>query len=106
MSATEQTRPNVVLPLRHARMLIAGAWAEALGVGDSGQETEDRPDPTWGAADVNWAVHAATQTFPGWSKTRVRRHLQRLAPGARGESWAGTGRDPLERRGRGDPYGE
>ena len=36
----------------------------------------------------------------------VRRPLQRLAPGARGDLRAGAGRDPLERRGRGDPHGQ
>ena len=37
---------------------------------------------------------------------RVRRPLQRLAPGARGDLRAGAGGDPLERRGRGDPHGQ
>ncbi len=37
---------------------------------------------------------------------RVRRHLQRLAPGARGDLRPGPGRDPLAGRGRRDPHGE
>ncbi len=37
---------------------------------------------------------------------RVRRPLERLAPGARGDLRAGAGGDPLERRGRGDPHGQ
>ena len=36
----------------------------------------------------------------------VRRPLQRLAAGARGDLRAGAGGDPLERRGRGDPHGQ
>ena len=34
------------------------------------------------------------------------RPLQRLAAGARGDLRPGAGRDPLERRGRGDPHGQ
>ena len=36
----------------------------------------------------------------------LRRPLQRLAPGARGDLRPGAGGDPLERRGRGDPHGQ
>ena len=36
----------------------------------------------------------------------VRRPLQRLAAGARGDLRPGPGGDPLERRGRGDPHGQ
>lgn len=100
MSITEQTRLNAASPLRHARMLIAGAWVdsasgEALGVENPGKRRKIAEIPRAGAADVHRAVQAASQAFPGWSKTLPRdrgRLLLRIAEAleARGEELAGT----------------
>jgi betaine-aldehyde dehydrogenase len=81
-------------------MLIAGAWVnsssgEALGVENPGKRQKLAEIPRAGAADVDRAVQAATQAFPGWSKTPPRdrgRLLLRIAEAleARGEELAGT----------------
>ena len=52
MSVTEQTRPNAATPLRHARMLIAGAWVDSASgealVWRIPARAEDRRDPARG----------------------------------------------------------
>jgi acyl-CoA reductase-like NAD-dependent aldehyde dehydrogenase len=98
MSVTEQTRLNATNPLRHAKMLIAGAWAdstsgETLDVENPGKRQKIAEIPRGGAPDVDRAVQAATQAFPGWSKTPPRdrgRLLLRVAEAleARGEELA------------------
>jgi acyl-CoA reductase-like NAD-dependent aldehyde dehydrogenase len=100
MSVTEQTRPNAATPLRHAQMLIAGAWVdsasgEKLGVENPAKKQKIAAIPRGGATDVDRAVQAATQAFPGWSKTPPRdrgRLLLRIAEAleAHGEGLART----------------
>jgi acyl-CoA reductase-like NAD-dependent aldehyde dehydrogenase len=87
MSTLEQTRPDATNPLRRAQMLIAGAWVdsasgEALDVENPGNRQKIGEIPRGGPADVDRAVQAATQAFPGWSKTPPRdrgRLLLRIA---------------------------
>jgi acyl-CoA reductase-like NAD-dependent aldehyde dehydrogenase len=98
MSTTEQTRPDATNPLRHAQILIAGAWVdsasgEALDVENPGNRQKIAEIPRGGAAEVDRAVQAATQAFPGWSKTPPRdrgRLLLRIAEAldTRGEELA------------------
>jgi acyl-CoA reductase-like NAD-dependent aldehyde dehydrogenase len=98
MYTTEQTRPDATNPLRHAQMLIAGEWVdsasgETLDVENPGNRQKIAEIPRGGAADVDRAVLAATQAFPGWSKTPPRergRLLLRIAEAldARGEELA------------------
>ena len=100
MSITEQTHPNTGFPLRHAQMLIAGAWVdsasgETLDVENPGKRQKIAEIPRGSANDVDRAVQAATQAFPGWSKTPPRdrgRLLLRIADAleARGEELART----------------
>ena len=82
MSIAEQTRRDATNPLRHAQMLIAGGWVESasgetLDVENPGNRQKIAEIPRGGPADVDRAVQAATQAFPGWSKTppRDRGHL-------------------------------
>jgi acyl-CoA reductase-like NAD-dependent aldehyde dehydrogenase len=98
MSLTEQTRLNASIPLSHAQMLIAGAWVdsasgETLDVENPGKRQKIAEIPRGGAPDVDRAVQAATQAFPGWSRTPPRdrgRLLLRVAEAleARGEELA------------------
>jgi acyl-CoA reductase-like NAD-dependent aldehyde dehydrogenase len=99
MSVTEQTRANTS-PLRHAQMLIAGAWVgstsgDTLDVENPAKRQKIADIPRGGAVDVDRAVQAATQAFPGWSKVPPRdrgRLLLRIAEAleARGEELART----------------
>ena len=87
MYTTEQTRPDATNPLRHAQMLIAGEWVdsasgETLDVENPGNRQKIAEISRGGASDVDRAVQAATQAFPGWSKTPPRdrgRLLLRIA---------------------------
>ncbi len=87
MYTTEQTRPDATNPLRHAQMLIAGEWVdsasgETLDVETPGNRQKIAEISRGGASDVDRAVQAATQAFPGWSKTPPRdrgRLLLRIA---------------------------
>jgi acyl-CoA reductase-like NAD-dependent aldehyde dehydrogenase len=100
MSVTQQTRAHTADPLRHAQMLIGGAWAdsasgETLDVENPGKRQKIAEIPRAGATDVDRAVQAATQAFPGWSKTPPRdrgRLLLRVAEAleARAEDLART----------------
>jgi acyl-CoA reductase-like NAD-dependent aldehyde dehydrogenase len=100
MSITEQTRLNATYPLRHAQMLIGGAWVDSasgqtLDVENPGKRQKIAAIPRADAADVDRAVEAATQAFPGWSKTPPRdrgRLLLRIADAleARAEELART----------------
>ena len=100
MSTTEQTRPQTVEPLRHARMLIGGAWVDSasgamLSVENPGRRQAIADIPRGGAADVDRAVQAAAQAFPAWSKVPPRdrgRLLLRVAEAleARGEELSRT----------------
>jgi acyl-CoA reductase-like NAD-dependent aldehyde dehydrogenase len=100
MSTTQQTRARTTGPLRHAQMLIGGAWAdsasgETLDVENPGKRQKIAEIPRAGATDVDRAVQAATQAFPGWSKTPPRdrgRLLLRVAEAleARAEDLART----------------
>jgi acyl-CoA reductase-like NAD-dependent aldehyde dehydrogenase len=98
MFVTEQPRPHSTEPLRHARMLIAGAWVESasgetLSVENPGRRQKIADIPRGGAVDVDRAVQAATQAFPAWCKVPPRdrgRLLLRIAEAleARGEELA------------------
>ncbi len=99
MSVTEQIRPNT-RQHRHAQMLIAGAWVdsasgETLDVENPAHRRTIADIPRGGAADVNRAVGAASEVFPGWSKVPSRdrgKLLLRIAEAldARGEELART----------------
>ena len=99
MSVTEQTRPTSK-PLRHAQMLIAGAWSgsisgDTLDVENPAKREKIADIPRGGAADVDRAVQAASQAFPAWSKVTPRdrgRLLLRIADAleARAEELART----------------
>jgi acyl-CoA reductase-like NAD-dependent aldehyde dehydrogenase len=86
MSVTEQTRPDIK-PLRHAQMLIGGAWVastsgDTLAVENPAKRQTIADIPRAGAADVDRAVQAATQAFPAWSNVPPRdrgRLLLRIA---------------------------
>ena len=100
MSTTQQTRPHTANPLRHAQMLIGGAWVdsasgETLDVENPGKRQKIAEIPRAAAIDVDRAVQAATQAVPGWSKTPPRdrgRQLLRIAEAleARAEELART----------------
>jgi acyl-CoA reductase-like NAD-dependent aldehyde dehydrogenase len=100
MSTTEQSRVSATNPLRHAQMLIAGAWVDSascqtLDVENPGKRQNIAAIPRADAVDVDRAVEAATQAFPGWSKTPPRdrgRLLLRIAEAleGRGEELART----------------
>ena len=76
-----------VAELRHARMLIDGAWVdgmsgEFLNVENPAKRCPIARVPRGDTADVNGAVAAAAKAFPGWSKTAPRdrgRMLLRIA---------------------------
>jgi acyl-CoA reductase-like NAD-dependent aldehyde dehydrogenase len=86
MSITEQTRP-ATSQLRHARMLIDGAWVDSasgvtLTVENPGRRTPVASIPAGAAEDVDRAVKAAQKAFPAWSKMPPRqrgRLLLRIA---------------------------
>jgi betaine-aldehyde dehydrogenase len=83
----EQARQDATNPLRHAQMLIAGEWVErvsgeTLDAENPGNRQKIAEIPRCGPAMWNRAVQAATQAFPGWSKTPPRdrgRLLLRIA---------------------------
>jgi acyl-CoA reductase-like NAD-dependent aldehyde dehydrogenase len=87
MSLTEQTRPQPVSGLRHARMLIDGAWVDSasgavLTVENPGRRTPVASIPRGDKEDVDRAVQAAHNAFPAWSKIPPRqrgRLLLRIA---------------------------
>ena len=70
MSVTEEKRPAAA-DLRHARMLIDGAWVDAasgqtLSVENPAKRRPIATIPRGGAADVDRAVQAAAAAFsPG-----------------------------------------
>ena len=76
-----------VAELRHARMLIDGAWVdgmsgEFLNVENPAKRCPIARVPRGDTADVNGAVAAAAKALPGWSKTAPRdrcRMLLRIA---------------------------
>jgi len=76
-----------VAELRHARMLIDGAWVdgmsgEFLNVENPAKRCPIARVPRGDTADVNGAVAAAAKAFPGWSRTAPRdrgRMLLRIA---------------------------
>ena len=100
MSTTQQTRPHTANPLRHAQMLIGGAWVdsasgETLDVENPGKRQKIAEIPRAAAIDVDRAVQAATQAVPGWSNTPPSdrgRQLLRIAEAleARAEELART----------------
>ena len=87
MSVTEKTRPQSKPELRHARMLIDGAWADSmsgarLAVENPARRQQIAEVPRGGAGDVGRAVEAAARAFPAWSRTAPRergRLLLRIA---------------------------
>jgi betaine-aldehyde dehydrogenase len=90
MSVTEAIRPQPGAPsqteasLHHARMLIGGAWVEAVSGGVLSVENpaKRRPIgevPRGAAADVDGAVAAAARAFPAWSKVAPRERGRLLA---------------------------
>lgn len=86
MSTTEQTRP-ATSQQRHACMLIDGAWVDSasgaeLIVENPARRTPIASIPRGAKEDVDRAVQAAQNAFPGWSKTPPRqrgRLLLRIA---------------------------
>jgi len=75
MSVTEEVQPQA--KLRHARMLIGGAWVDAMSGATLSVENPAKRQPIASiargdAADVNGAVEAAAQAFPAWSKIAPR----------------------------------
>jgi len=71
MSTTELTR------IRHASMLIDGAWVDSasgatLTVENPGRRTPIATIPRGAKEDVDRAVNAAQKAFPAWSKTPPR----------------------------------
>jgi acyl-CoA reductase-like NAD-dependent aldehyde dehydrogenase len=93
MSVTEELRPQAKVELRHARMLIDGAWVDSLSLATLTVENpaKRRPIaeiPRGDAADVNGAVEAAHRAFPTWSKVAPRdrgRLLLRIADRMEGQ---------------------
>jgi acyl-CoA reductase-like NAD-dependent aldehyde dehydrogenase len=93
MSVTEEIRPQAAAEAqpaaapRHARMLIGGAWVDALSgevlaVENPAKRRPIGDIPRGGAADVDRAVTAAAGAFPAWSKVAPRdrgRLLLRIA---------------------------
>jgi betaine-aldehyde dehydrogenase len=87
MSVAEEIRPQAKTELRHARMLIDGAWVgsmsgETLTVENPAKRRPIAEIPRGDAADVDGAVEAAARAFPGWSKVVPRergRLLLRIA---------------------------
>ncbi|MGH6682163.1 MAG: aldehyde dehydrogenase family protein, partial [Bradyrhizobium sp.] len=87
MSETEDIRPRATADLRHARMLIDGAWVDSrsgatLTVENPAKRRPIAEIPRGDAADVNAAVEAAARAFPAWSKVAPRdrgRLLLRIA---------------------------
>ena len=87
MSVAEEIRQQAKIELRHARMLINGAWVgsmsgEMLTVENPAKRRPIAAIPRGDAADVYGAVEAAARAFPGWSKVVPRdrgRLLLRIA---------------------------
>jgi acyl-CoA reductase-like NAD-dependent aldehyde dehydrogenase len=87
MSVVDDTRPPAQAGLRHASMLIDGAWTGSASgaVLDVENPAKRRPIadiPRGAAEDVDRAVRAAQKAFPGWSKVPPRqrgRMLLRIA---------------------------
>jgi acyl-CoA reductase-like NAD-dependent aldehyde dehydrogenase len=86
MSVTEPAG-RTTEPLRHAQMLIDGAWVgstsgDTLAVENPAKRQRIADIPRGGAADVDRAVRAASQAFPAWSRMPPRdrgRVLLRIA---------------------------
>jgi aldehyde dehydrogenase (NAD+) len=69
MSVTEDIRPQAKADLRHMRMLIDGAWVDAmsgrlLAVENPARRVPIGDVPRGDAADVAGAVEAADRAFP------------------------------------------
>jgi acyl-CoA reductase-like NAD-dependent aldehyde dehydrogenase len=87
MSVTEDIRPQAKSDLRQVRMLIDGAWVDAmsgrfLAVENPAKRIPIAEVPRGDAADVEGAVEAASCAFPAWSKIAPRdrgRLLLRIA---------------------------
>jgi acyl-CoA reductase-like NAD-dependent aldehyde dehydrogenase len=85
MSVTEQARPATAI--RHAKMLIDGAWVDSvsgatISVENPGKRVPIANIPRGNAADVDRAVKAAAKAFTSWSKVAPRqrgRQLLRIA---------------------------
>ena len=83
----DQTRPATLDSLPARQMLIAGQWCDAdagetLVVENPGRRQPICTVPRARAEDVNRAVEAAAQAFPGWSRVPARergRSLQQIA---------------------------
>ncbi len=87
MSITEQTKPAAAGKLRHAHMLIGGAWVDSasgdvLTVENPARRTPIASIPRGGSEDVDRAVRAAQAAFPAWRQMPPRqrgRLLLRIA---------------------------
>ena len=93
MAVAEQTpapavaEPVTTVELRHARMLIDGAWVDSmsgrlLSVENPAKRCPIAEVPRGDTADVNGAVEAAASAVPAWSKVAPRdrgRVLLRIA---------------------------
>ena len=83
----DATRPASAHTSMARSMLIGGRWCaaaagETLTVENPGRKTPIRTVPRARAEDVDRAVDAAAQAFPGWSRVAARdrgRALQRIA---------------------------
>ena len=87
MSVTEQSRPAAGGNRQSAKMLIGGAWVGSLSgatlnVENPAKRTPIADIPRGNAADVDFAVQAATRAFAEWSRVPPRqrgRLLLRIA---------------------------
>jgi acyl-CoA reductase-like NAD-dependent aldehyde dehydrogenase len=87
MSVIEEPRSQAKADLRQVRMLIDGAWVnamsgQALAVENPAKRVAIAEVPRGDAADVEGAVKAAARAFPAWSKVVPRdrgRLLLRIA---------------------------
>ena len=86
-STLDQARPATTATLPARQMLIGGQWCDAaagetLVVENPGRRQPICTVPRARAEDVNRAVEAAAQAFPGWSRVPARdrgRALQQIA---------------------------
>ncbi len=100
MSVTEQTRQRASSDIRRTKMLVDGAWVDAMSgavlrVENPAKRQPIAEVPRGEAADVDRAMRAAAKAFPAWSKVAPRdrgRLLLRIAEAleARGEELART----------------
>ena len=77
MSVTEQSRPAAGGNRQSAKMLIGGAWVGSLSgatlnVENPAKRTPIADIPRGNAADVDFAVQAATRAFAEWSRVPPR----------------------------------